>query len=203
MPQGDLIAGIVDQLLTLAASTVVMGVASDIYLGEEADVRRSAGEVLRRFGSIFGAAFMQGVMLVLGLLLLVVPAFIFYAWTFAMPVIVMVEGAGASESYGRSRTLAKGYVGHILATMLMAWVIFGVVFLGAIVALGAGVGLLGVDERFVNPLVGAVLCVIYPFVSVVTTVLYYDLRIRQEGFDVEFLASEMDYAEPEPPPVPA
>ncbi len=200
LPEGHPVSGIADRVLTLVASTVVVVVVSDIYMGEETDIRRSIGEVLRRFGSIFGAALIQGLMIIVGLLLLVIPAFIFYAWTFAMPAVVMLEGAGASKSYGRSRALAKGYVGHILATMIMAWVIFGVVFLGAIVGLGAGVGLLGIDERFAEPLVGLVLCIIYPFVSVVTTVLYYDLRIRQEGFDVEFLASEMNDAEPDAPP---
>ena len=198
-PGGNLFVTILDRLLTLAASTAVVVVASDIYTGEETDVRRSIGEVVSRFGTILGAGVLQGILLLLGLLLLVVPAFIFYAWTFAMPAIVMREGIGASASYARSRALAKGFVGHILAT-LMAWVIFGVVFLGGIIALGAVVGLAGIDERFADPLVAVVLCIIYPFVGVVTTVLYYDLRIRQEGFDVEFLAGEMDDAEPDTPP---
>ncbi len=203
LPEGHLVSTIADRLLTLAGSTVVIVVASDIYTGQETDVQRSIGEVLGRFGSIFAAAIMQGIIVFVGLLLLVVPAFIFYAWTFAMPVIVMVEGVGASASYSRSRALSKGYVGHILATMIIAWVIFGVVFVGAMLGLGAGAGLFGIPEGVVGALGGVVVCLIYPFVSVVATVLYYDLRIRQEGFDVEFLAGEMDDAEPDAPPVPA
>ena len=31
----------------------------------------------------------------------------------------------------------------------------------------------------------------YPFLYVVTTVLYYDLRVRKEGFDLELLASTL------------
>ncbi|HEX8209564.1 MAG TPA: hypothetical protein VF584_05210 [Longimicrobium sp.] len=200
LPEGHPVASIADRLLTVAGGTAVIAVVSDIYTGEETDVRRSIGEVVSRFGSVFGAAIIQGIMLVVGLLLFVVPAFIFYAWTFAMPAIVMLEGAGAFGSYSRSRALAKGYVGHILATLIMAWVIFGVVFLGAIVAVGWTIGMLGVDERFADPFIGVVLCLIYPFIGVVTTILYYDLRIRQEGFDVEFLAGRMDDAEPGAPP---
>ena len=32
---------------------------------------------------------------------------------------------------------------------------------------------------------------VYPFVYVVQTVLYYDLRVRKEGFDLEVLANAM------------
>jgi hypothetical protein len=198
LPENPII-NIVDRLLTVAGSTAVVVVVSDIYTGEEVDVRRSIGQVFSRFGSIFGAAIIQGILLVVGLLLLVVPAFIFYAWTFAMPAIVMLEGVGASASYARSRALAKGFVGHILATLVTAWVIFGVVFIGAIIAMGMAIGL-GLDERFADPFIGAVVCLAYPFVGAVTTVLYYDLRIRQEGFDVEFLAGKIDDPEPGAPP---
>jgi hypothetical protein len=32
---------------------------------------------------------------------------------------------------------------------------------------------------------------IYPFFTVVITLLYYDLRIRKEGFDLEIMATEL------------
>ena len=35
---------------------------------------------------------------------------------------------------------------------------------------------------------------IYPFFYVVLTVLYYDLRVRKEGFDLELLASALQPA---------
>lgn len=202
LPEGHLIAGIMDRLLTLAAGTVVVVVVSDIYLGEETNVRRSIDEVVSRFGSVLGAAILQGVLVFVGLLLLVVPAFIFYAWSFAMGAAVVLEGVGATHAYARSRALAKGYVGHILGTLAMAWVIVAVVFFGAVFALTAAFDLLGIDPRFVDAFFGLLVCLTYPFISVVTTILYYDLRIRQEGFDVEFLASGMDDAEPDAPPVP-
>lgn len=192
--------GILDRLLTLAASAVVAVVVSDIYTGQEADAGRSIRAVGRRFGSVWGAAILQGLLFLAGLLLLIVPAFIFYAWSFAMPVIVMLEGASASESYGRSRALAKGYVGHILATLAMAWVIFFVAIVGTMFAAGGAVALLGVDQRIIDALGGIVLCLLLPFVGVVTTLLYYDLRIRQEGFDVQLLASAMNDLDPDAPP---
>jgi hypothetical protein len=195
LPEGHPVSGIADRLLTIAASTAVLAVTSDIYTGEEANVRRSITEVASRFGSVVGSAILQGVLLVIGLLLLVVPAFIFYAWSFAMQAVVILEGVRATDSFGRSRALAKGYVGHILATLVIAWLIVGVVFFGGIFALSAVFETGGIDERFADVFSGILVCLVYPFISVVTTVLYYDLRIRQEGFDVEFLAGKMDDAE--------
>ena len=39
---------------------------------------------------------------------------------------------------------------------------------------------------------------IYPLVTVVITLLYYDLRIRKEGFDLENMAKELGFASPAP-----
>ncbi|HEX8675194.1 MAG TPA: hypothetical protein VF710_25055, partial [Longimicrobium sp.] len=169
----------------------------DIYTGGKADVRRSIGRVVSRSGSILGASIFQGILLVVGFLMLVGPAFIFYAWTFAMPAIIVLDGAGAYASYARSRALTNGYMGHILTTVVAAWAIFSVALLGGMVAIVVAMGL-GLDPRYADPLLGVVVCLVYPFVSAVTTVLYYDLRIRQEGFDAEF--RETDDPEPDVPP---
>jgi hypothetical protein len=47
-----------------------------------------------------------------------------------------------------------------------------------------------------NVALTAVHVVIYPFFGIAETLLYYDIRIRKEGFDVEYLARSN-------PPVPA
>jgi hypothetical protein len=194
------LANIIDRLLSLAAAAVVAVVVSDIYTGKEADVGRSMRAVGGRFFSVWGAAIIQGLALIVGLLLLVVPAFIFFAWTFAMPAIVMIEGASASQSLDRSRALAKGYVPHILATVGVAWLIFWIGLLGTGFAVGVVDEVLGVGGEFVNLISGMVVCLLYPFVGVVTTLLYYDLRIRQEGFDLQLIAERMGEPEIAGPP---
>ena len=35
---------------------------------------------------------------------------------------------------------------------------------------------------------------VYPMVPIVSTLLYYDLRIRSEGYDLELLSGELDGA---------
>jgi hypothetical protein len=190
------VTNILDRLLSLAASAVVAVVVSDIYLGEEVDLGRSIRAVGRRFGSVWGAALIQGLVIVVGLLLLIVPGIIFAAWSFAMPAIVMIEGASAGESWDRSKSLAKGYVWHILATLGVAWLMVVAAFMGVVFIAGFGIGMLGVGEAIVEPISAIALLLLYPFVGVVGTLLYYDLRIRKEGFDLEILARSMGEAAP-------
>ena len=58
--------------------------------------------------------------------------------------------------------------------------------------------LLGADEGTISLIVLVLQALtqifIYPFVYVVMTVLYYDLRVRREGFDLELLASSLQPA---------
>ena len=57
---------------------------------------------------------------------------------------------------------------------------------GMVGAASGDVGLVGMEV--VTSLLSIL---IYPFFYVVLTVLYYDLRVRKEGFDLELLASQM------------
>ncbi|HEX8675193.1 MAG TPA: hypothetical protein VF710_25050 [Longimicrobium sp.] len=191
-PYSDSYTDILGLILTLAASAAVVMIVSDIYTGKEPDVRRSIEALLSRSGSVLAAGILQAIILVTGFLLLVIPAFIFYAWTFAMPAIVMLEGAGAYESYGRSRALAKEHVRHVLVTLAMAWASVVVVYVGALLSINVVTELVGIYDLNLNPIDIAVRRLAQPLVSVVATVLYYDLRVRQEGFDAQLHAGEMN-----------
>jgi hypothetical protein len=50
-----------------------------------------------------------------------------------------------------------------------------------------------------NPIMGSVassvlVIFIYPLIGICTALLYYDARIRKEGFDLQVLASELEGA---------
>ncbi|HEY0150496.1 MAG TPA: hypothetical protein VGB92_00770 [Longimicrobium sp.] len=195
-PYRDSYTDILDLILALAASTTVAMVVSDIYTGKEPDVRRSIEALFSRSGSVLAAGILQGIILLTGLLLLVVPAFIFYAWTFAMPVIVVLEGAGAYEAYGRSRALAKGNVRHVLVTLAMTWASVVVLYFGTLLSINVVTEFVGIYDLNLTLIDSAMRRLAHPLVSVVATVLYYDLRIRQEGFDLQPHAGEMNREAP-------
>jgi hypothetical protein len=185
------------QLLQSTAAGATIVLVSDAYLGRVPNVGEAVRLVFRRFGSIFFAALIQGLVIGVGVLLLLVPGLIFAAWTFAMPMVVVLEGRGALDSLGRSRELARGQVGHILGTLVIAYVIFFVVFFIGLALLAAVAGITGAFEAGPGQRTGDVSRILFailahPIVAVVGTLLYYDLRIRKEGFDLEMMARDLD-----------
>ena len=79
--------------------------------------------------------------------------------------------------------LSVGLKRHIVNTILLIALVS--------IAISFGVGLLsGVfQSKVITNVVGtAVSVVVYPLFGLTETLLYYDARIRKEGFDVEYLA---------------
>ena len=72
---------------------------------------------------------------------------------------------------------------HIIRTLILGGLLTIIVSLGA--GLAAGMIPSNVVQRIVETLIGV--CV-RPFFSIVETLLYYDVRIRKEAFDIEYMA---------------
>jgi hypothetical protein len=153
-------------------------------------------QVGRRFLSVLGAAVFQSLLILLGLLLLIVPGIIAMAYTFAMQQAVMIEGCSTDDAFQRSRELARGHLRPVLLTSVLAIVI----------TLLAGMGIDEVMRWLIPPgrmypvLVNLSLVALNPLVASITTVLYYDLRIRKEAFDVAMATERLGDMPNEPVP---
>lgn len=183
-------------LVFLAASAAVVVVASEAYLGREvsaADAVRAAG---RRFMSVWGSALVQGFLIMLGLVLFVIPGILAMAMTFAMQQAVMIEDRTTSQAFERSRWLAGGEFVHILLTSVLTYVI--VIF--AMMGFGFVLEMAVSNARLSILLTNVALVAINPLAAVVGTVLYYDLRIRKEAFDVAVATERLDDLSGEPVP---
>lgn len=106
---------------------------------------------------------------------------------FAVLPVLLVEEKRVADSMSRSRALADGNGARIV-------VLIGLVIL---ISMFFGIMLGGIAAALVSGLVGALLylfCValVNQFAGVVLTLLYFDLRIRKEGYDIELLASSLD-----------
>jgi len=172
-------------LLNFAAAATVLMVA-DIYLGREPDMKAALEKVGGRVGTILGAAFLQGILIGLGILLCIVLGIIAFALLFAVPMVVMVEGTGAMDALGRSNDLAEGNLLRVLGTSVLAYIIaFAAMFgLGIVIGLVAG----SVEGPMAKVLISIVSIFVLPFPVVVSTLLYFDLRIRKEGYGLDNLA---------------
>jgi hypothetical protein len=184
---GILLTGIFSTVSTAAVVVVI----SDSYLGREISIMSAVQRVIGRFWSVFGAALLQSIIVGAGLVLFIIPGFVFLAWFFAGTVVVVVEGKTAWAALMRSRQLAAGSVGRILGVLFLTGVILATIEIIVLFLLGIA-GLFIHASTALTTLGGNLASLlIYPFFTVVITLLYYDLRIRKEGFDLEVMATEL------------
>jgi ABC-type multidrug transport system fused ATPase/permease subunit len=135
------------------------------------------GETFQRvrpsLGTLIVAGILAGIAIAIGLVLFIVPGvFLLVIWCLIVPVIVL-EGKGVMESFGRSRELVRGN----------GWNVFGVIILCLLIwiAVSIVVALLVSffsDEirGFLQSLVTNTLVV--PFIALALTLMYYALVSR-------------------------
>ena len=98
--------------------------------------------------------------------------------------IAALERVGAVASWRRATELSAGSKKRILSLVLIAGaVIFGIVF-GGFALLRTILG----NEPLASALAGVVAIPLWPVLGSLFVVLYYDLRIRKEAFDLEVMA---------------
>jgi hypothetical protein len=137
-----------------------------------------------------------------GVLLLVVGAIVFAFWVMFVPQVFIIEDRRNFDAVWRSRFLiGKG----VWAEMIVLLIIVGILgaLIGGVVGAVFGVSgsvVFGVEEGGFTILLGIVMGVvqalILPINQIAVVLLYYDSRIRKEGFDLEILAREMGTALP-------
>jgi hypothetical protein len=188
--QNDLAAVIGPSLLisfgtlftTLMMAGWVVQLASDIYLGQQTDAFESLKRMAPRIPAVFVAALMQSVTIAFGLMLLMVPAVWISAMVFAVIPVVVLERLGPFKAFDRSGDLSKGVKWHILRAL-------GILALIWVVAWGAGMLALLIPSVPVQMTLSALTQVlVYPLFGIASTLIYYDIRIRKEGFDLEVMA---------------
>ena len=186
-------------LLGFIAGTVATGACfkavADGYVGNRAEWRPALRYAARRLHSILWVTFLGGFLSLLGLILLIVPGvYLYISFAVAIPVL-LTEGLKGRHALGRSRQLVKGRF----------WPTFGVVVLGAILvgivqgALAALAGAASFSEgpdtfasytaQTIATVVGSLIAT--PLTAAFITVLYFDLRVRKEAFDLQLLAQQI------------
>jgi hypothetical protein len=209
-PRPDEMLRVLGATLLLLAATVMLqpfAAAATLYVvarefsGQRAGIGAAFVFALRRFLSLLAASFLFGVIFMAGWAMCCVPGILFAVWFIFVGQAVVVEGRGPIRALGRSMELTEGY----------RWRVFGVcVLLGiAYYASGAVAGILAAvlpPTEFVRTDRGPDFIVNYQhyylslavqtlgkilvqtFGAVCVTLLYFDLRIRKEGLDLELAA---------------
>lgn len=187
---------------------------SELYLGRQMGIGESFGRLRGELGSLFGVLFLNSLLvfggplvcfitaflgfspalLLLGFILLIFPGFYFACRVLVCVPATLLENIGPRASLERSFALTRGNVGRAFAIYvlyfvlkyaaagLLAWPFaFGIISSQKDPAMfRMWLSLTQVGSFIAGVLVG-------PVLTIAAAVYYYDLRVRKEAFDLQFM----------------
>lgn len=201
----SLVIGLIGAATVIAATAACLKVVSDTYMGRSSDAGSSLAFATRRLHSLIWVVFLTVLLIFVIALLAVLTALVagplaivfavpiiwlYVAWSFATPAL-LVEGTKGRAALGRSFNLVRG----------RWWPVFGALVLGVIITWIVGIGIGALLTPLVDSADSFTTAVLYdaiarsisaiittPFSAALVGILYFDLRVRKEGFDVQLLA---------------
>ena len=201
---------IIEGVVALLAFLLVIGASfravSDLYIGNET----SSGESIRfaagRMHSMIWIGFLFTLGVVAGLFAFILPGiWLIVAWSLAIPALLAEKRKG-SKALGRSFDLVRDNWWRTFGAFLV-----GLIFIGLfqfLLGLGAsGLTTMTEDSKNLSLLISdaaqvLTLIITGPLQAAIVAVIYYDLRVRKEAFDVQLLTQQLE--EPgSAPPAPA
>lgn len=194
---GNLVLSLVTALLGFLTAPIVAGAVSRVvaasYLGEEMPPARALSITFRRLGPLLAASLLVFLAEIIGLLMCVLPAIALFALYTAVTPALMIEEIGPIQSMRRSWRLMRPRFWGVLGIAVLARLIAGFLgnLLGGIPSVAAT--LLGGNLAWLFIAIGSVLSslVSAPLLAIVSTLLYFDGRIRNEGFDLQVMAVDL------------
>jgi hypothetical protein len=200
-----LIAVVVTVILQPIATAAILHIVMQEYVGNKARLGEAFSFALSRFLTLLLASILVGLIVFVGMLCCCIPG-IYFAISYAfVSQVIVLEKLGVGEGLQRSYNLISGYRWRVFGVLLL------IVFAAWVVQLGLALGLQAVlpaqeliptekggfrqEINPVNHIIDTVITqlaqiLFTTFMAVCTTLLYLDLRIRKEGFDLE-LATQL------------
>lgn len=183
-------------LLYLIAVPIARGAltraVSDRYLGRPASFGESYRAIFSMFWRYLGTTLLVGLVVGLGFIACVIPGIFLFTLFAFVPMIMIIEGQAGTDAMGRSKDLSAGHrwriFGLAVLTVVINW------FLGAIIGLVFDVilprlvdspTLLGMLSMAASQVLTLLL---EPIWTLSFILLYYDVRIRKEAFDLHLMA---------------
>ncbi|MDA0185277.1 hypothetical protein OJ997_33540, partial [Solirubrobacter phytolaccae] len=192
----------------VVVNTVCFKAVADAWLGAEPNAGRSL-----RFGAKLGPKIILLTLVWLPVMALAsipcgIPAvWLGTVWSLSLAA-VMFERAGPFNALGRSYGLIQNRFWATLLLILVSFLLVGI--LGGIVSAipSVFVEILASENELalaVSNVVGTTLgnVITYPYSAAVLTILYFDQRVRKEGFDVQMLAQGLGEQFDPNAPIPA
>jgi hypothetical protein len=201
----------VDPIL-IAAMTMAI---SERFLNRDIGVTEAYKKISRRFLPLLGTTLLRGaiifavvavcvflslsalmagaqsgfIMVIFGLIL----AGVLWVWYAFIPQTVVIEGEGGISAMKRSKYLVRGYFIRAFVLLILIYIAMALIIEITSFGIERSLFLLGQYSSLLAEGASNVISVLLePFRIAAMTLLYYDFRIRKEGFDLEIMAEELE-----------
>lgn len=196
------LTGLLNIVLSAIGTAAAVFIVSDSYLGRPVDAWAALSRAVPYIARVVVLSILTTLVVGMGLIFFLAPGLIFLsALMVSTQALVLEEDRSAIDAMGRSWQLTKGFRWKVLALVVVTVIVVSIPSIAGGIAATffvPGIGMLtdSADLPFgwyLAMVLGAVVqLLLYPVMYSVLTVLYYDLRVRKEGFDLDVLAQALE-----------
>jgi hypothetical protein len=195
--------------VSVAAITVFI---SEKHLKNDISVAESYKRIMKRSLPLFGTVLLSGLFISSGFFLTLmlmsgsqqialvtflfapVLAGVLWVWYAFVPQTVVIEGEGGFGAMKRSKYLINGYFRKVFILVVLVFIISLVITWVISFGFSKILFFMGDSSAFLGKGISNIVSVILEaFRITIIPLLYYDLRVRKEGFNLETLAKELEW----------
>jgi hypothetical protein len=181
---GALITALISVIIWAVLQAAILRAAAQATIGDPVDPQESYRFGFKRLGSVILLSILVGLAVIGGLILLVIPGLIFLFFLSVSVPVLIVENRRGTDAMSRSWNLVKGHFWHVVGVLVVAGLIAGIV--------SSILRAIGGDAWFLSWIFSAIASIITaPFTSLVSVLLYLDLRSRSEALTADTLRAEL------------
>ncbi|MBV9294849.1 MAG: glycerophosphoryl diester phosphodiesterase membrane domain-containing protein [Acidobacteriaceae bacterium] len=189
-----LIGGIITIVASLFSEAATFLAVSDLYLGRTVSISDCLRRAWSEIGTVFVVGILTAVAFLAGCIALIVPGIYIFCRLLVSVPAALIERRSASDAMSRSWRLEENNVGRafvvvavyfvisVAATMLfqLPFTIAALVYKNNFAMLQVWTAITIVGNTIISSLVS-------PIFHIAISVFYFDLRVRKEGFDLQFM----------------
>jgi len=186
--------------IEISQAATVMAV-SNVHLDQPVTIASAFSQAKSSIGRVIGITFLVGLAVGVATIFFIIPGiYVAVMWSMAIPV-TMLEGGGVSFSTKRSQELTKNnrgriFIIYILVALLALVVALVLQFVLRLVAVAVAHGNTSLFLTLTQALsaIGSFLStsLVGSLATIALTLIYYDLRVRKEGFDLQLMMSRLE-----------
>jgi hypothetical protein len=191
--------GLLSLFMMGIAQAATVSAVSELYLGRPTSVRDAYGQAKASVLIVIAILILSGLATIVGLILLIIPG-IYLACRLAVSVpVAIAEKESPVAAMERSMELTRGYGWQLFLLFLLVFVLayvvamvlqFPVIFFTITAAMAKHQVSTGVTAySYVAEYVAQV--IVGPIGTISACLMYYNLRVRKEGFDIQHLMNSL------------